>query len=259
MQKDRWNPEQYNKFRQERMAPFFDLVSFIKLYPNMRIIDLGCGTGELTEMISQRLPDASIEGIDSSESMIEQANPRSTDRLTFRLQDIMNIEDYTGYDLIFSNATLHWIEDNEKFLSNILSQMKPGAQIAVQVPKNELHPSHSLAAVVAQQSPFREMLDNFVSRSGTLSLDRYATLLYEHGVSEQVCIEKIYGHLLAHTSDVVEWVKGTTLTPYLSRLDEEGKRAFLDAYRERLLSAIGDRSPYFYSFRRLLFWGKREK
>jgi trans-aconitate 2-methyltransferase len=210
-------------------------------------------------MLAERLPDAYVLGIDSSASMIDQANPRSTDYLTFRLQDIVDVEDYTGYDLIFSNAALHWIEDNEKFLSNIFGQMKPGAQIAVQVPKNEQHPSHRLAAEIAQLSPFREMLDGFVSRSGTLSLDQYATLLYEHGLREQVCIEKIYGHEMAHTADVVEWVKGTTLTPYLSRLDEDGKRSFLDAYRERLLMEIGDRSSYFYPFRRLLFWGRKER
>jgi trans-aconitate 2-methyltransferase len=257
MQADRWDPSQYNKFREERMSPFFDLVANIKFFPHMRIIDLGCGTGELTMMLAQRLPDAQIEGIDSSASMIAQATTRSTDQLTFWLQDILEIEDFSSYDLIFSHAALHWIEDNEQFMSKVLGQMKPGAQIAIQVPKNDLHPSHILASEVAQQSPFREMLNSYVSKSGTLSLDRYATLLYKHGLHEQVCIEKIYGHEMAHSGDVVEWVKGTTLTPYLSRLDEEGKTAFLNTYRERLLATIGDQSPYFYPFRRLLFWGKK--
>src|SRR5262249_40942802 len=147
-------PSQYNKFRQERMQPFFDLVAMVKPQPNMHIIDLGCGTGELTAMLVDRLPDAYVLGIDSSTSMIDQASPRSTEYLTFRLQDIADVEDYTSYDLIFSNAALHWVEDNERYLSNVFCQMRPGAQIAIQVPKNEQHPSHRLAGEVAQLSPF---------------------------------------------------------------------------------------------------------
>src|SRR4029078_5746757 len=103
MQTDRWDPSQYNKFRQERMQPFFDLVGLVKPEPNMHIIDLGCGTGELTAMLAERIPDAYVLGTDSSASMIDQTGPRSTNYLTFRLQDVADVEDYTGYELIFSN------------------------------------------------------------------------------------------------------------------------------------------------------------
>jgi trans-aconitate 2-methyltransferase len=67
----------------------------------------------------------------------------------------------------------------------------------------------------------------------------------------------VYGHVLPSTADVIEWVKGTSLNSYLSRLEGEGKQQFLDEYRRRLFAAIGERSPYFYPFRRLLFWGRK--
>jgi trans-aconitate 2-methyltransferase len=253
-----WNPDQYNRFREQRMLPFFDLFALVQPRPGMRVVDLGCGTGELTALLAERLDGAEVEGIDSSPAMLEQAAPRAGGRVRFRLQDIAALDDFGAYDLIFSHAALQWVPDNEGLLRRMLPRMRPGAQIAVQVPKNEAHPSHALAAELAQEPPFNEMLGGFVRRTEALSLEQYAELLYQHGFTDQVCIEKIYGHELPTSSDVVEWVSGTSLNSYLSRLDEHGKQAFLSAYRERLFAAIGERSPYFYPFRRLLFWGQKD-
>ena len=254
---DQWDPAQYEKFRDERMQPFFDLVAMIRPAPGMRIIDLGCGTGELTAMLAERFPDAMVEGIDSSPAMLEQAAARATDRLNFRQQDLRSVEDWGSYDLIFSHAVLQWVPDNHGLMSIMLGRMRSGAQVAIQAPKNEAHPSHFLAAELAQEAPFRELLNGFVRRSEALELEQYAALLYEHGLREHVCFEKIYGHVLPNSADVVEWVKGTSLAAYLSRLDGPDADSFLKAYRERLIARIGNRSPYFYPFRRLLFWGTK--
>ncbi|MCL6650408.1 MAG: methyltransferase domain-containing protein, partial [Chloroflexi bacterium] len=219
--------------------------------------DLGCGTGELTAMLAARLPDAHVEGLDSSTAMLERTAQYASARVSFRLQDIGAIEDYSSYDLVFSNAALQWVPDNEGVMARMLAQLRPGAQVAVQVPKNEAHPSHAVSLDLAREEPFRTLLGGFERWSHTLSLERYAELLYQHGFREQVCFEKIYGHELPSTADVVEWVKGTSLNSYLSRLEGEGKERFLAEYRRRLFASIGERAPYFYPFRRLLFWGQK--
>ncbi len=257
VQAERWNPDQYNKFRDERMQPFFDLLAMITPEPEMRVVDLGCGTGELTALLAERLPGARVEGIDASEEMLEQALPRATERVSFRRQDVRDVDDYGAYDLVFSHAVLQWVPDNEGLVARMLAQMRPGAQVAVQLPKNENHPSHRIAGELAREPRFSALLGGFVRRNEALELERYAELLYAHGFREHVCMEKIYGHELAHSSDVVEWVKGTSLNAYLSRLDGAGTEAFLAAYRERLRAAIGAHAPYFYPFRRLLFWGRK--
>jgi trans-aconitate 2-methyltransferase len=256
-QTDHWNPTQYNKFRGERMQPFYDLAGLIKPQPGMRAVDLGCGTGELTAMLAERLEGASIEGIDSSPAMLRQAASRANPRVSFRRQDITVIEDFSEYDLVFSHAALQWVPDNEALMTRLFSMLKPGAQVAVQVPKNEAHPSHRIADRIAQERPFRDQLGGYVRRNEALSLERYSALLYEHGFRDQVCIEKIYGHEMARTRDVVEWVKGTSLNAYLTRLEEPFRAGFLDAYREQLIATVGDHAPYFYPFRRLLFWGQK--
>lgn len=257
MQSDHWDPKQYNKFRRQRLQPYEDLLALIRSRVGMHVIDLGCGTGEITALLAEHLPNAVVEGIDSSPAMLQEARIHAGERVTFRLQEMQEIGDFSRYDLVFSNAALHWVQDTETFLARILEQLRPGAQVAVQVPNNYGHPSHLIAAELAQEPPFRHLLGGFVHSRYVLPLERYAEMLYDHGFRQQVCLEKIYGHELSGSSEVVEWVKGTLLTSYLGRLDERGQADFLEAYRKRLLAALGDRRPYYYPYRRLLFWGEK--
>ncbi len=252
-----WNPEQYNKFRDERLQPALDLIAMLEPQPRMRVVDLGCGTGEITTLLAGALPDSIVTGIDSSPAMLAQAAGRASERVTFRQGDLRDLRDHAGYDVIYSNAVFQWVPNNDLVLPAIFAGMKPGAQIAIQVPKNDEHPSHALAHVVAQEPPFCDLLNGYVRETYALSLERYAGLLYGAGFQAFTCIEKIYPHVLASTDGAIEWVKGSILTAYLSRLDSDGQAAFLAAYRARLLAEVGDQSPFFYPFRRLLFWGRK--
>jgi len=257
MATDHWNPEQYAKFRGERMQPFFDLLALIRSRPEMRVIDLGCGNGELTALLAEQLPGAVVEGVDSSAAMLAQAEGRRSARVSFRLQNLAKIADFGAYDLIFSNAVLQWVPENERILTRMLTTLRPGAQIAIQVPRNEGHISHASAAELARIEPFATYLNGYVRESHVLTLERYSELLYEHGLREHTCIEKIFGHELARSTDVVEWVKGTMLSAYLGRLNAAQQVEFLSAYESRLIAAIGEQAPYFYPFRRMLFWGMK--
>jgi trans-aconitate 2-methyltransferase len=89
-----------------------------------------------------------------------------------------------------------------------------------------------------------------------LSPELYADLLYELGATTQVVRMEVYGHELASTDEVVEWVMGTLLTPYRTRLSPELFDDFIERYRERLLEELGEREPYFYGFRRILCWAR---
>ncbi|MHB8577306.1 MAG: methyltransferase domain-containing protein [Dehalococcoidia bacterium] len=257
-QADQWNPAQYNKFQDERLKPSYDLLDLVRPDEGMRVIDLGCGTGVQSAMLAERLPGAVVEGVDSSPAMLQQAASRASKQISFRQADISAMSGYDAYDLIYSNAVLQWVPDNEGLLDRMLGAMRPGTQIAVQVPKNEGHPSHRIAEDLARERPFRDLLGGYVRRTEALELERCSMLLYEHGFREQVCFEKIYGHELSRTTDVVEWVKGSMLSAYLTRLDPAAQESFVEAYRRRLLEELGDQRPFFYPFRRLLFWGSKQ-
>ncbi len=257
---DGWNPEQYERFRSERREPFDDLVALCAPVPGGRVVDLGCGTGDLTVELHQDMEAASTVGVELSESMLTRARADHADvkGLSFESGDIAQ---WLGQDLdlVFANASLHWIDDHLNLLARMRTALAPGGQLAFQVPANFRHPSHLLARQVANESPFIDALDGDVPEDRgrfVLSPELYADLLYELGARKQVVRMEVYGHELGSTSDVVEWVMGSLLTPYRSRLSPELFEEFVDRYRELLLEELGEREPYFYGFRRILCWAR---
>src|SRR5512147_1524721 len=97
-----WNPDQYHKFQAERSAPFDDLLALVEKRPNLKVVDLGCGTGELTRRLADTLPESDVLGLDNSPQMLARAEAYARPGLRFAAGDI---QDLTGtWDLIFSHA-----------------------------------------------------------------------------------------------------------------------------------------------------------
>ena len=255
-----WNPDQYERFFAERRQPFDDLLALCTPVPGGRVVDLGCGTGSLTVELHERMQAAETVGVDSSEAMLARATSEHGDvvGLTFCAGDIGTWLG-EGLDLVFANASLQWVDDHLNVLARMRTALVEGGQLAFQVPSNFRHPSHLLAREVANEAPFIDALDADVPEDRgryVLSPEIYADLLYELGARQQVVRMQVYGHELSSTSDVVEWVMGTLLTPYRTRLAPDLFAAFVERYRERLLEELGEREPYFYGFRRILCWAR---
>jgi trans-aconitate 2-methyltransferase len=256
---DAWNPEQYERFRAERTQPFRDLLALVRRCPGGRVVDLGCGTGELTNEVHTTLQAAETLGIDRSAAMLAKARP--VEGVRFEEGDIAAFDAAAGYDVIFANAALQWVPDHDRLLRSLASALRPGGQLAVQVPANADHPSHLVAGRVASEPPF---VDAFAGHpppdpvaQNVLRPEQYAELLDTLDFSEQHVRLQVYGHHMASTADVVEWVKGTTLTRFRERLPDDLYEAFVVRYRDALLEVLGDRRPYFYPFKRVLFWAAK--
>jgi trans-aconitate 2-methyltransferase len=260
MSHDVWKPELYARFRAERSRPFFDLLAMVRPAPGMRVVDLGCGTGELTGEAHRRLQARSTLGVDSSSAMLEKAAPLAGDGLTFAIGDIGRLDAPTGgYDLVFSNAALHWLPDHPVLLGRLARLVAPGGQLAVQVPANQTHASHRLANELAREEPFASALDGYVRHRSVLTPVEYALLLRRLGFAEQEVRLQVYVHELSEPADVVEWCRGTLLTDYEKRLPADLWLRYLDAYRERIVRTIPDERPYPYTYQRILFWAQRPK
>jgi trans-aconitate 2-methyltransferase len=244
-----WDVDQYERFKNERAQPFRDLAALIEPRPNMRIADLGCGTGELTRELHEQLGASETIGIDSSESMLQKATPSAT--LHFQRGDIESFTTDHPFDLLFSNAALHWIPDHERLFTRLISLLAPNGQLAVQMPANHEHPSHRIAAEVASSFGVEPRIVNI------LTPESYAALLYRLGFARQHVRLQVYGHVLPSTADVVEWTKGSTLTPYRAALSSERYEEFLAEYTDRLVAVLGDSRPYFYTFKRVLMWASK--
>jgi trans-aconitate 2-methyltransferase len=256
---DAWDPRQYDRFRAERRQPFFDLMGMVRPIPGGRAVDLGCGSGELTSELMRHCGAAELVGIDSSRAMLSEAAAHAADGLRFELGDIAT---YHGddLDLVFANASLQWVPDHPALLARLAAMLAGSGQLAFQVPANYDHLSHLLAGVIAREEPFLSALDTNPPEDHTRSVlppEEYATLIDELGFTRQHVRLQVYGHHLESTDEVVEWVKGTLLTPYRRRLDDERYGQFVDTLRTRFRAEVGDRRPYFYAFKRIICWAQR--
>ncbi len=248
-----WDPKQYQKFQAERAAPFFDLLALVEIRPNLKVVDLGCGTGELTRQLADALPNSDVTGIDSSLQMLEKATAFTSPNLHFEQGDQSQL---TGeWDLIFSNAALQWSENHVELIPNLYRKLAPGGQIAVQVPSNHNHISHQIYRETASEEPFKSILNGFQRYAPVLSIDDYARLFFESGAEDIVVFEKVYAHVLEDSDAVVEWISGTALVSYFERLGEHNEE-FVNAIRAKMRAALPE-TPVFYPFRRTLFSARR--
>ncbi len=254
---DSWNPDQYDKFQAERRAPFFDLLSMIDPRPAMRMVDLGCGTGELTAILHRTLEASETLGIDRSPAMLEKSAALAAPNLRFASHDIATFTASQPLDLVFSNAALHWLPDHPDLFRRLASLLGSNGQLAVQMPANHDQPTHSVARDVAGSEPFHSALDGYVLPTHVLPPERYAALLAELGFARQRVELRVYVHQLDSTAGIVEWVKGAALTAYRDRLDEATFERFVAEYRRRLIAELGDHSPYVLTFNRILLWAGR--
>ncbi len=245
-----WNPELYHRFERERALPFEDLVRLVDVRYGLTVVDLGCGTGELTLRLAETLPGSDVLGVDSSPQMLAQAAALARPGLRFELG---RIESVTGpWDLVFSHAAVQWVDDHPTLIPRLLGLVRPGGQLVVQMPSNHDGFAHRAISETASESPFREALGGWTRRSPVLPIDQYAELLYAGGGRELTVFEKVYPHILADAAAVREWTRGTALLPYLERLPEPLHAPFLARYTARLQTRwpVG---PVFYGFRRILF------
>jgi trans-aconitate 2-methyltransferase len=255
MSQDSWDPSIYGRFAAERAQPLHDLATLCEPAPGLRVLDLGCGSGEHTAWLHGRLGAAHTLGIDSSANMLARAGAHVVPGLRFELGDLLSPPP-GPWGLVFSNAALHWVTDHPSVLAGIARVIAPGGQIAVQLPDNFGHVSHRVAHELALEPPFAEHARGLPSFE-VLAPERYAELLDSLGFAPQHVRLQVYGHELAHaTQDLAAWAEGSLLTPHRKALPDALYAQFLARYCERLQAAVGD-GRYYLTYRRILFWGRK--
>ncbi len=228
-----WNPSQYERFRDERKRPFFELLARVPASSPSLVADLGCGTGDLTLTLAERWPGARVSGVDSSESMIAEALRRpAPERVRFEFADLARWQPAAPLDVLVSNAALHWLPDHASLLSGLVGLLAPGGVLAFQVPANFEEPSHRRIDEVRALPRFAPVLAS-VRRGHAESLAFYEAHLARLGFSVDAW-ETAYLHVLPGEDAVLQWLLGTTLRPVLAALGPEEGQAFLDTLRPLL-------------------------
>lgn len=252
-----WDPALYRRFEDERTRPARELLARVPLARCRLAYDLGCGPGNSTELLAERFPEARVVGVDSSPAMLESARLRLPGA-GFELADVASWQPQQAPDLIFSNATLHWVPGHETLVPRLFSLLAPGGVLAVQMPDNLDEPSHRLMREVAAIDTLRAhctLTGRTAERTELLGAGGYYDVLAPVAASVDVW-RTTFHHPMASADAIVEWVSSTGLKPFLEALDGDAARqSFLAEYRRRIDAAYPARADgkRLLAFPRLFF------
>ncbi|WP_248961725.1 trans-aconitate 2-methyltransferase [Sphaerisporangium perillae] len=249
MSRDIWDPTVYGRYADERARPFFELVSRVRAESPGYVVDLGCGTGELTAELARRWPEAIVHGVDSSPAMIAKA-PEGP---AFSVGDVRSWRPERPVDVIVSNAMLQWVPEHRELLPRWVEALRPGGWLAFQVPGNFDAPSHAVVRELCRTGAWKEQLGDLVRSTPVGDPQEYLALLAGLGCEVDTW-ETTYIHLLPGENAVLNWIMGTALRPMLDRIgpDQSRREAFL-ADCARALEEVYPREPYgtAFPFRRI--------
>jgi trans-aconitate 2-methyltransferase len=251
-----WNPDRYAQFKAQRSQPFYDLAAYLEARPGLSLIDLGCGTGELTRELADRLPDCQALGVDNSPEMLAKSAAYARPGLRFQLGAIQEQAAAAQWEVVFSNAAIQWVPDHPRLIPHLLAMVKPGGQLLIQQPANHQQAPHTLIQALAQEAPFGDFLAGRSRQSPVLSLESYGQILHQAGAVDLILLDKVYPHLLPDAAAVLDWVRGTALLPYLEALPAELGALFQDRLLEKLQAYYG-LGEAFFPFRRMFLIARR--
>jgi trans-aconitate 2-methyltransferase len=256
-----WDPNQYSRFADHRLRPALELLGRVPIQSPHVIYDLGCGSGQVTRLIAARWPAATVCGLDNSQEMLGQAAAQSG-TIQWIEADIRTWSPAANAaapaDLIYSNATLHWVEGHQALFPRLVSLLRPGGCLAVQMPLSWAAPSHRLMRETLADGGTggnalgSAELRQAVARDWVEPAAVYYDLLA--GLCRTLDIwETEYLQILEGEDPVLEWVKGTGLRPILASLGDLERDIFLKEYARRLRAAYPARARgrTLYPFRRL--------
>ena len=247
----RWNPKLYLQYEDHRTRPSVELLARVDVRGPNRIYDLGCGPGNSTRVLRQRWPKADITGVDNDEDMLLAA--RSSDvKAEWTSADIGAWTPETPADLVFSNGSLHWLGNHEGLFLKLISAVRSGGVLAVQMPRNFTSPSHTIIQQVVENGPWADALSQVQDFNPVARPEVYYEYLFPHTATLDIW-ETEYVHVLNGDDPVFNWISGTALTPYVSRLDGKDLESFIRQCKEKLANAYckHPNGATLFSFRRL--------
>ena len=252
-----WDPRLYSNFAAPRLRPALDLLSRVGAEAPPFVADLGCGTGNVTRLLAERWPQATVTGIDSSPEMLAAARAESPS-VAWQEAEIGTWEPGRPVDVLFSNAALHWLGDHGPLFRRLMEMLPDGGWLAVQMPHNHDAASHTAMADAAAAGPWRDILAPLLRHRPVADPAFYYDVLAS--MADHLDIwETEYLHVLQGDNPVVTWTAATALRPLLDALDETWRAAFLADYAARIRAAYPPRADghTLLPFKRLFIVARR--
>jgi trans-aconitate 2-methyltransferase len=249
-----WDARQYLRFSDERTRPCRELAARVALSSPRRVIDLGCGPGNSTQVLAERWNDADLTGIDSSTEMIDTARQSSV-KCDWQVMDIGRWAQTSlrPVDVVFSNAALQWVPDHAVIFPKLLQQVAPGGVLAVQMPNNIDAPAHRVARELAASEEWRDRFPPGRVRVWHVhETEFYYDRLAPHAARLDFW-ESEYLQVMESAQQILDWYQGTGLRPYLAALSSAERERFSADYLAGIRKAYPPRADgrILFPFRRL--------
>jgi trans-aconitate 2-methyltransferase len=217
-----WNPNKYLIFKNERTQPAIDLVERIELINPKSIIDIGCGPGNSTQILTEKYPNSTVIGLDSSKAMIEKAKTEFPNQI-WVYEKAENMDDNKKYSLVFSNAALQWIDNHETLIPKLWNLVDGEGAFAAQIPNFEKMPINTAINNVLEKTKWSNRIKNTIWNKQYSGLDYYYELLNKYA-DEIILWETHYYHIMQSMQGIVDFVHPTALKPYLDQLNNENEK-----------------------------------
>lgn len=259
-----WNPGRYLQYEDARLRPALELLARIPLDAPATVADLGCGAGNVARRLAERWPSARITGVDADDAMLARAREATAGdaRFAFVSADLAQWRAAAPFDVVYSNAALHWLDGHAALFPRLARSVAPGGALAVQMPDNFDGPSHVLLEQVARSAAWRERLGARVRSRPVARPHDYFEWLAPHVAALDVWTTDYLQHLPRRDDGehpVLAWMRGTALLPYMSALDDAAQRAFASELAIGLAQAYPPRADgsVLFPFRRLFVVARR--
>jgi trans-aconitate 2-methyltransferase len=227
-----WDAAAYDTISDMQLEWGREVLERIELRGDERILDAGCGSGKVTELIARRVPRGRAIGVDASPSMIEAARTRLGGEVELLVSDLLDLELEQPVDVVFSNATFHWIGDHDRLYRRLHDALRPGGRLEVQYGgKGNVAALEAAVSGVATEPPFAEHLGELVRPWRFVAPDEALATVEGVGFERVSCWLERKTHRFEQPWDLY----ACGLGDYLDRLPEQ--------LRERFVTAVMDRMP----------------
>ena len=237
-----WNAEDYEKNSRAQQKWAMELIGKLSLAGSEQILDLGCGDGKVTAEIAALVPNGNVVGVDSSSEMIGLANERYSSsthpNMKFEVMDAGDLSFCEDFDVVFSNAALHWVKDHRPVVKGVYRSLKAGGKILFQMGgKGNAREILSVIGEMLLSPRWQRYFEEFEFPYGFLGTDEYENILKDAGlVADRVeLVRKTMEH--DGRSGLKGWIR-TTWLPYTERVPVELRGEFIGDLVNRYLEKV---------------------
>jgi len=234
-----WNAADYHKSSPAQALWAKELIAKLGLAGDSRVLDIGCGDGKITAEIARQLPEGKVTGVDSSPDMVRFARehflPGEYRNLAFMEADARALPLSEEFDVVFSNAALHWICDHKPVLAGIARSLRPGGKMLIQMGgKGNAAQAFEALDALLEKPAWSQYFSGFSFTFGFFDPAEYREWLIESGL-EPCRVELIHKDMTyASRQDFAAWIR-TTWLPWLARLPEYARSGFIGSLVDEYL------------------------